>query len=41
MLVNPSGQPNGFRPVDWIIELLNLYTKVSYLTLGYEAVHLR
>ncbi|CDO76158.1 hypothetical protein BN946_scf184740.g1 [Trametes cinnabarina] len=30
MLVNPSGKPNEFRPVDWLVELLNLYTKVIY-----------
>ncbi|KAI0332528.1 hypothetical protein GY45DRAFT_1298662 [Cubamyces sp. BRFM 1775] len=30
MLVNLSGKAHEFRPVDWLIELLNLYTKVIY-----------
>ncbi|KAI9059313.1 hypothetical protein FKP32DRAFT_1532880, partial [Trametes sanguinea] len=30
ILVNLSGKPNEFRPVDWLVELLNLYTKVVY-----------
>ncbi len=25
---NPSGQPDGFRGVDWLVEQNNLYTKV-------------
>ena len=29
-LVNPSGKPDGFRSVDWLVELNNLYTKVIY-----------
>jgi hypothetical protein len=29
MLVNPTGKPNVFRGVDWVVELLNLFTKVS------------
>ncbi|KIJ31748.1 hypothetical protein M422DRAFT_124782, partial [Sphaerobolus stellatus SS14] len=29
-LVNPTGRPNGFRAVDWVVELNNLYTKVVY-----------
>ncbi|CDO72246.1 hypothetical protein BN946_scf184970.g98 [Trametes cinnabarina] len=28
--VNLSGKPHEFRPVDWLVELLNLYTKVIY-----------
>jgi hypothetical protein len=27
MLVNPTGRPAAFRGVDWVVELLNLYTK--------------
>ena len=27
-LVNPTGQKDGFRGVDWVVELMNLYTKV-------------
>ncbi len=29
MLVNPSGKPHEFRGVDWVLELMNLYTKVN------------
>lgn len=29
-LVNPTGKPDGFRAVDWVVELNNLYTKVIY-----------
>jgi hypothetical protein len=29
MLCNPTGKPNAFRPVDWLVERNNLYTKVS------------
>ena len=28
-LCNPSGHTNKFHPVDWLVELMNLYTKVS------------
>lgn len=28
-LINPTGKPDGFRGVDWVVELVNLYTKVS------------
>jgi hypothetical protein len=28
-LVNPTGRKDGFRGVDWVVELMNLYTKVS------------
>ncbi|KAH9009876.1 hypothetical protein EDB84DRAFT_1280211 [Lactarius hengduanensis] len=31
MLCNPTGKPNAFQPVDWLVECNNLYTKVSYL----------
>jgi len=27
-LVNPTGEKDGFRGVDWVVELMNLYTKV-------------
>ncbi|KAI9430085.1 hypothetical protein BJY52DRAFT_1101847, partial [Lactarius psammicola] len=27
-LCNPTGKPNTFRPVDWLVERNNLYTKV-------------
>jgi len=27
-LCNPKGTPDGFRGVDWLVELNNLYTKV-------------
>ncbi|KAI0631313.1 hypothetical protein C8Q77DRAFT_1027115, partial [Trametes polyzona] len=30
ILVNPTGKPTAFRAVDWVVELLNLYTKVIY-----------
>lgn len=29
MLVNPTGKRDHFRAVDWMVELLNLYTKVD------------
>lgn len=29
MLVNLTGKPGQFRAVDWLLELINLYTKVS------------
>lgn len=29
-LCNPSGKPMGFRGVDWLLEVNNLYTKVIY-----------
>ena len=29
-LCNPTGKPMGFRGVDWLVELYNLYTKVEY-----------
>ncbi|KAF8334019.1 uncharacterized protein EI90DRAFT_2852726, partial [Cantharellus anzutake] len=29
-LCNPMGTRDGFRPVDWLVELMNLYTKVVY-----------
>lgn len=28
MLVNPTGKPHAFRGVDWVVELMNLFTKV-------------
>ncbi|TFK77255.1 hypothetical protein BDN72DRAFT_910171 [Pluteus cervinus] len=30
ILVNPKGKPDGFRGVDWVVELMNLYTKAIY-----------
>ncbi|KAJ3475461.1 hypothetical protein NLI96_g11820 [Meripilus lineatus] len=30
ILVNPTGRPHQFRGADWVIELLNLYTKDVY-----------
>ncbi|KAF8264331.1 hypothetical protein EI94DRAFT_1772695 [Lactarius quietus] len=27
MLCNPTGRPNTFRPIDWLVERNNLYTK--------------
>ncbi|PSS32232.1 hypothetical protein PHLCEN_2v2001 [Hermanssonia centrifuga] len=29
-LCNPTGKQDGFRAVDWVVELMNLYTKVVY-----------
>lgn len=29
-LCNPTGKPMGFRGVDWLLEINNLYTKVIY-----------
>jgi hypothetical protein len=29
ILVNPSGREGAFRGVDWVVELQNLYMKVS------------
>ncbi|KAF8327240.1 uncharacterized protein EI90DRAFT_2861084, partial [Cantharellus anzutake] len=26
----PSGKEGGFRAIDWLVELMNLYTKVMY-----------
>lgn len=31
-LVNPLGRVMGFRGVDWLVELNNLYTKVGCLS---------
>ena len=28
-LINLTEKPDGYRAVDWIVELVNLYTKVS------------
>ncbi|KAI1784995.1 hypothetical protein LXA43DRAFT_900735 [Ganoderma leucocontextum] len=33
ILVNPTGKAGEFRAVDWIVELLNLYIKVSTIQL--------
>ena len=33
MLVNPTGKLNAFCGVDWVVELLNLFTKVSRMVL--------
>ncbi|KAI9431078.1 hypothetical protein H4582DRAFT_2113548 [Lactarius indigo] len=34
MLCNPTGKPNAFRPVNWLIERNNLYMKVIYAGSG-------
>ncbi|TFK78704.1 hypothetical protein K466DRAFT_606732 [Polyporus arcularius HHB13444] len=34
-LCNPTGKPDGFRAVDWLVELMNLFTKVVYGSSGY------
>ncbi|KAH9167844.1 hypothetical protein EDB89DRAFT_1890233 [Lactarius sanguifluus] len=34
ILCNPTGKPNAFRPVDWLVERNNLYTKVIYAGCG-------
>ncbi|KAI0258559.1 hypothetical protein BC834DRAFT_835342 [Gloeopeniophorella convolvens] len=33
-LCNPTGRPDGFRALDWLQELYNLYTKVVYSGTG-------
>ena len=30
-LVNPMGSKDGFCGIDWVVELMNLHTKVKYL----------
>ncbi|KAH9929412.1 uncharacterized protein B0H18DRAFT_1209856, partial [Fomitopsis serialis] len=30
ILVNPTGKPHAFRGVDWVVELMNLFTKDTY-----------
>ncbi|KAI0750575.1 hypothetical protein BC629DRAFT_1584883 [Irpex lacteus] len=34
-LCNPSGKRDGFRAIDWLVELMNLYIKVVYSSTGY------
>ncbi|KAI0717551.1 hypothetical protein C8T65DRAFT_804900 [Cerioporus squamosus] len=34
-LCNPTGKPDGFRAIDWLVELMNLFTKVVYGSSGY------
>ncbi|KAI0085494.1 hypothetical protein BDY19DRAFT_996633 [Irpex rosettiformis] len=34
-LCNPTGRSDGFRAVDWLVELMNLYIKVVYGSSGY------
>ncbi|KAI0090786.1 hypothetical protein BDY19DRAFT_1035348 [Irpex rosettiformis] len=34
-LCNPTGRPDGFRAIDWLVELMNLYIKVVYGSSGY------
>ncbi|KAI0683240.1 hypothetical protein BC835DRAFT_1409447 [Cytidiella melzeri] len=34
-LCNPTGRHDGFRAVDWLVELMNLYIKVVYGSSGY------
>src|SRR5258705_6064268 len=31
-LCNPSGKMGGFQAIDWLVELMNLYTKVWHVT---------
>ncbi|TFK73672.1 hypothetical protein BDN72DRAFT_745085, partial [Pluteus cervinus] len=38
MLVNPKGKADTFRAVDWVVELMNLYTK-SPLVMIYRDAH--
>src|ERR1700723_3874739 len=33
-LCNPTGKADGFRGIDWLVELMNLYTKVVYGSSG-------
>ncbi|KAF8333484.1 uncharacterized protein EI90DRAFT_2916867 [Cantharellus anzutake] len=33
-LCNPAGKGGGFRAIDWLVELMNLYTKVVYSGTG-------
>ncbi|KAH7906214.1 hypothetical protein BJ138DRAFT_1223402 [Hygrophoropsis aurantiaca] len=33
-LCNPTGKVDGFRAIDWLVELMNLYTKVVYGSSG-------
>ncbi len=35
---NPSGQPGGFRGVDWLVEQNNLYTKAGEPTYSQSTV---
>jgi len=30
ILINPTGKPGKFRAVDWVVELLNLFTKEGF-----------
>ncbi|KAK7678135.1 hypothetical protein QCA50_018928 [Cerrena zonata] len=34
-LCNPTGKADGFRAIDWLVELMNLYIKVIYSGVGY------
>ncbi|KAG1785763.1 uncharacterized protein HD556DRAFT_1249371, partial [Suillus plorans] len=34
LLCNPTGKPNAFRAVDWLVERNNLYTKVIFAGTG-------
>ncbi|KAI9429178.1 hypothetical protein H4582DRAFT_1817251, partial [Lactarius indigo] len=34
LLCKPTGKPNAFCPVDWLVEWNNLYTKAIYLGSG-------
>src|SRR6266571_3470043 len=39
MLCNPTGKPNAFQPIDWLVERNNLYTKVSRIMLSNDTHH--
>lgn len=38
-LCNPKGTPNGFRGMDWLQELNNLYTKACSNLTGFSECH--
>jgi hypothetical protein len=35
-LCNPTRKPDGFRAIDWLVELMNLYTKVILISLYFD-----
>lgn len=38
-LCNPSGKVDGFRAIDWLVELMNLYIKVGCFTSLLRSLH--
>ena len=38
ILINPTGRPGKFRAVDWVVEHLNLFTKVGLPRLVVDAI---